>query len=117
LEANVATKNIAVNCFSPGLIVGSGLFRDQNPVFTKLFDVAATNLLKVGETTEWGGASLVYMTEQTSHGLYYNSPPGSSKYGEAAFGNQFVPMPVSTEAQDDEKAKSLWDLSMQALGI
>jgi hypothetical protein len=40
---------------------GTGLFRDQNQVFTKVFDVAATNLLKVGETTHWGGGALEYM--------------------------------------------------------
>ena len=43
------------------VIKGTGLFRDQNQVFTKVFDVAATNLLKVGETTHWGGGALEYM--------------------------------------------------------
>ena len=106
-----------VNCFSPGLIVGTGLFRDQNPLFTKLFDLAATNLLKVGETPEWGGASLEYMTTMSSKGLYYNSDPGSSKYGDAAFGKEFVPMDVSTEGRDDAKAQLLWELSERVLGI
>lgn len=117
LSGSEATKGISANCFSPGLIVGTGLFRDQNPVFTQLFDIAATKLLKVGETPEWGGASLEYMTAMTSKGLYYNSPAGSSKYGDAAFGNQFVPMAVSKEGQDDMKGRRLWDLSAQALGI
>ena len=52
------SNNIKVNCFTPGLIVGTGLFRDQNQVFTKVFDIAATNLLKVGETTHYGGVTL-----------------------------------------------------------
>jgi len=117
LESNGATKGISVNCFSPGLIVGTGLFRDQNPLFTKLFDVAATNLLKVGETPEWGGASLAYMTTVNTHGLFYDSPPGSSKYGDAAFGKQFVPSSVSKEGQDDVKAKKFWELSAKLLGI
>jgi protochlorophyllide reductase len=30
------TKSISVNCFNPGLIVSTGLFRDQNAVFTKV---------------------------------------------------------------------------------
>lgn len=46
LEANDSTKGIIANCFNPGLIVGTGLFRDQNPFFTKVFDFAATDLLK-----------------------------------------------------------------------
>lgn len=117
LAMNEATKNLSVNCFSPGLIVGTGLFRDQNPFFTKLFDVAATNILKVGETPEWGGASLDYMTTVTTKGLFYDSAPGSSKYGEIAFGREFIPMNVSKEGQDDSKAKLLWDLSANELGI
>lgn len=36
LDANPETKSIVVNSFSPGLIVSTGLFRDQNPVFTKV---------------------------------------------------------------------------------
>jgi hypothetical protein len=42
-------------------LLGTGLFRDQNQLFTKVFDVAATKLLKVGETTHWGGGALEYM--------------------------------------------------------
>lgn len=118
LSNSDATKGIAVNCFNPGLIVGTGLFRDQNPVFTKLFDLAATNLFRVGESPEWGGAALEYMTRQhDTRGLFYTSPPGSSRYGDAAFGREFIPMPVSKEAQDDSKGKLLWDLSMQSLGL
>jgi protochlorophyllide reductase len=117
LDSNAATKQIVVNCFSPGLIVGTGLFRDQNPLFTKLFDLAATNLLKVGETPEWGGACLEYMTKMKSKGLYYNSNPGSSKFGDGAFGREFIPMYVSKEGNDDTKAQLLWELSEKVLGI
>ena len=124
-------------CFNPGLIVGTNFFRDQNPVFTKLFDLAATDLFKVGETPQYGGGCLAYMATSSLEalsgndnnnnnnniaggggGLYYSSPPGSAaKYGDAAYGNQFTVTPVSREAQDDEKAKRLWELSERALGI
>ena len=93
------------------------MFRDQNPLFTKLFDLAATNLLKIGETPEWGGASLEYMTTMSSQGLFYNSNPGSSKYKDDAFGREFIPMDVSKEGKDDAKAQLLWELSEQVLGI
>ena len=83
----------------------------------QIFDVAATNVLKVGETPEWGGDALAYMTSQTTRGLHYLSPPGSSKYGDAAFGAQFVPDKVSKEAQDDAKGKRLWELSAKLVGI
>jgi len=36
LDSSPATQGITVNCFNPGLIVGTGLFRDQNKVFTKV---------------------------------------------------------------------------------
>ena len=42
---DAAGSNIKANCFTPGFIVGTGLFRDQNQVFTKAFVIAATKLL------------------------------------------------------------------------
>lgn len=117
-------SKVRVNSFTPGLIVGTGLFRDQNPVFTKLFDVAATNLLKVGETTHYGGGALEYMTVSSKvgerkGGEYYFSPPGSSKYGDAAFGKQFDVSEVSKEAlaADSGKGKRFWELSEKLVGI
>ncbi|KAL7557261.1 hypothetical protein ACA910_001792 [Epithemia clementina (nom. ined.)] len=110
---------ITVNCFTPGLIVSTGLFRDQNPLFTKLFDFAATDLFKVGETPAWGGGCLTYMINDVAGpgGQYYGSEPGSSKYGDAAYGQQFRVLPVSEEAQDTAKAKRFWELSERELGI
>jgi protochlorophyllide reductase len=106
---------ITTNCFNPGLIVSTGLFRDQNPAFTKVFDFAATKLLKVGETPHWGGGSLEYMALDrdvaSKGGLFYSSPPGSSKYGDEAFGHQFTVTQVSKEARDDAKAAKLWQLT------
>jgi protochlorophyllide reductase len=53
LLADKTTKGIVVNCFSPGLITSTGFFRNQNPVFAKVFGIIATNLAKVAETPEW----------------------------------------------------------------
>ena len=118
---NESGSSIKVNAFNPGLIVGTGLFRDQNQVFTKVFDIAATNLLKVGENTHWGGGALEYMTLSSKvgeqGGLYYTSPPGSSKFGDAAFGKEFHASQVSKEARDDEKGKRLWELTEKLVGI
>lgn len=98
--------------------MGTGLFRDQNQFFTKVFDVAATDLLRVGETPSYGGGCLSYMaTSVRTKGQYYNAPPGSVKYGDAAYGNQFTVEQVSKEAQDDAKAQRLWELSEQLVGI
>ena len=117
-------SNIKVNAFTPGLIVGTGLFRDQNKVFTKVFDIAATNLLKVGETPHYGGGALEYMALSSKvgekGGLYYYSSPGSSKYGDDAYGKQFDVREVSREAResdDNGKAKRFWELSEKLVGI
>ena len=50
-------------------------------------------------------------------GQYYTSDPGSSKYGDAAYGNQFCVAQPSKEARDDKKAKDLWMLSAKLLGM
>ncbi len=74
-------------------------------------------MFKVGESPEWGGGCLAYMTTVDTKGAYFTSPPGSSKYGDAAYGREFTPSQVSKEAQDDAKAKRLWELSEQLVGI
>jgi hypothetical protein len=58
---------------------------------------------------------LAYMTTVNTKGGYYSSPPGSTKYGDAAYGNQFTLDTVSKEAQDDAKAKLLWELTEKAI--
>jgi hypothetical protein len=74
-------------------------------------------VLKVAESPQWGGAALAFMTTVNTKGEYYNSPPGSSKYGDEAFGREFTVCPVSREARDDVKAKKLWELSEKLVGI
>jgi protochlorophyllide reductase len=117
LDASSSTRGIVANCFTPGLIVSTGFFRNQNPLFTKLFDFAATSLFKVAESPYWGGGALVYTTNVTTKGQYYAAPSGSVKIGDAAFGNQFTVATVSSEAQDDQKARDLWTMSEQVWGI
>ena len=53
LIANDSTKDIKANSFSPGLITSTSFFRYQNPVFSKVFGVVATNIARVAETPEW----------------------------------------------------------------
>jgi hypothetical protein len=86
-------------------------------LYIKAFDLLATNVAKFNETPEWGGASLVYVTSMSTKGEYYVSPPGSSKYGDAAFGNQFKNSPPSEEARDSIKGKRLWELSEKLVGL
>ena len=74
-------------------------------------------MLRVGETPEFGGGALAYMTTLETRGKYYTSPPGSVKYGDAAFGNQFTVSTVSKEASDDAKAKRLWELTDKLIAL
>ena len=83
----------------------------------QVFDVVATDVFKVGETPGFGGGALVYTTTVNTRGAYYTSAPGSSKYGDAAFGKQFTVTPVSKEASDDMKAKNLWDLTDRLVNL
>jgi protochlorophyllide reductase len=117
LSSTQSTKDITVNSFSPGLITTTGLFRYQSPIFIPIFSFIATKVAKVAETPEWGGAALAYMTQVDTRGQYYNSPPGSSKYGDAAFGKQFTIYDVSKEAHDDAKSRKLWELSEKLVGV
>lgn len=80
--------------------------------------------LKVGETTHYGGGTLEYMTLSKKVGEkggdYYFSPPGSSKYGDTAYGNQFDVSEVSKEAlasDDAGKGIRFWELSEKLVGI
>jgi len=118
-------RNIVVNAFSPGLITSGGFFRYQNPIFTAIFDVAASRILRVAETPEYGGAALAYMTTvDSTQGEFYDSPPGTSfKYAadkndyKGAFGKEFNLAQVSKEAKDGQKGQELWRLSEKLVGI
>ncbi|GMH77455.1 hypothetical protein TL16_g07415, partial [Triparma laevis f. inornata] len=120
-ELQKRNPNLQVNCFTPGLIVSTGLFRDQNPIFTKVFDVAATNVFKVGESIEWGGGALAYIAlseDVKTYGGYYGSKPGSSKYGDAAYGSSFSVDTVSKEvAEGEKKQQRLWELSEKLVNL
>ena len=60
---------------------------------------------------------MAYMTTLDTRGQYYTSPPGTARYGDAAYGNQFTLSNVSKEASDDAKAKRLWELTDKLVGF
>jgi len=106
-------SKVSCNCFSPGLITRTGLFRDQGQFFVALFDFAVYNLIKVGETVSFGADCLVTMATgdelQGKQGVFWsNSKPGKHVFEE---------VPVSQEAQNEEEAAKLWALSAKAVGL
>lgn len=101
-----AKSRVDVNAFSPGLIPKSGLFRNQQPLFVRGFDFAAS-LAGVTETLEDGGECITYMALspqlEGKHGLFLSDfPPGK---------HSLVPRSPSTEALDQDKARALWGLA------
>uniref|UniRef100_A0A7S0HJM0 Protochlorophyllide reductase n=1 Tax=Hanusia phi TaxID=3032 RepID=A0A7S0HJM0_9CRYP len=106
-------SRVSCNCFSPGLITRTGLFRDQGGFFLSAFDFIVNNVAKVAETVSFGGDCLVTMAVSESlegkRGVFWsNSKPGKHTFEEVE---------VSAEAKDAEKGKRLWELSEQAITL
>mmetsp|Transcript_3445 Transcript_3445/g.4688 ORF Transcript_3445/g.4688 Transcript_3445/m.4688 type:complete len:323 (-) Transcript_3445:261-1229(-) len=102
-----------VNAFGPGLITRSGFFRNQDQIFSKLFDFAASDVFRVTETVDFGGACIVYMALspelENVGGKWYNAvQPGKPVFEE------LLP---SKEARDEGKAARLFDISSNLVGI
>eukprot|EP00238_Polyblepharides_amylifera_P006250 CAMPEP_0196579636 /NCGR_PEP_ID=MMETSP1081-20130531/23832_1 /TAXON_ID=36882 /ORGANISM="Pyramimonas amylifera, Strain CCMP720" /LENGTH=361 /DNA_ID=CAMNT_0041899275 /DNA_START=255 /DNA_END=1340 /DNA_ORIENTATION=+ len=108
-------SGVTVNSFGPGLITRSGFFRNQKPLFVKVFDFAANDIFKVAETVDGGGDCLVYMATSSDlnrrGGLYFNN-------NLAGFGvHKFEEFEPSIEAQNAEEGKTLWAISEKFVGL
>ena len=115
VAANSATASaplaVTSNVFNPGLIPTTGLFRELNSWFVLIFTILTKYVFKVAETEEEGGRRLAFMIADLSldrvTGAYYTGKPFS-------FGFQlFTP---SKEAQDQNQARALWEVSEQIVG-
>ncbi|CAN0408673.1 unnamed protein product, partial [Laminaria digitata] len=112
---SASKSKVKVDCFSPGLIPSSGLFRNQNPIFSKIFDFAATNIIKVAASVGQGGDALVEMVTEASlqegaGGRFLATEPGKPD-------SPFATQAVSVEAQDVSKGQRLWGLSAECVGL
>ena len=112
-----AGSKIRVNAFGPGLITRTGFFRNQNPIFTALFDFATNDIFHVAATVDEGGDCLVYMATSASlegvGGEYFNNNLSSNSPG----GHLFAATETSDESEDGAEAKKLWMLSEQLVGL
>jgi len=106
-------SKVTCNAFSPGLIPTTGLFRNQNKLFSSAFSVI-TGIVGVAATVQQGGDCLVYMVDaenlQQQSGLFLTTEPGKPN-------SKFAPFQVSIEASSEQKAKKLWTLSSKLVGI
>jgi protochlorophyllide reductase len=101
-------SSVTCNCFNPGLIPTTGLFRGLNPVFVAVFTVLTRYVFKVAVSEEVGGERLVRMISDPvvgkTTGGYFSANSTSSF-------NSFGPLTASTEATDETVGRRLWDLT------
>lgn len=111
--------SIVANCFTPGLIPQTGLFRNQGYFKLMLFSIAM-NMSHMSSPIEWGGGALAWMAvaEQAGKrgGEYWKTPAGAS-LPECTFGKEFCPVPPSDEALSETNQEKLWELSSELAGI
>lgn len=103
-------SSITSNVMNPGLIPTTGLFRNINPIFVFIFTFLTRYVFKVAVSEEEGGRRLAYMISNPAlngvSGAYFSGKPGVE---------EFLPITPSKEAQDESKAKKLWEYSDLAI--
>jgi protochlorophyllide reductase len=119
LNLLLKSRGAVANAFSPGLMTTSGLFRHQdcreNPQ-----SVISEEVLKMERTVEFGGGALVFMAVADATGQRggeYWRDVESLSCSMTAYGNEFSPMVVSSDASDKIKREKLWELSIQLAGL
>jgi protochlorophyllide reductase len=109
-------RDIVANCFSPGLMTQSGLFRNQNKWLMPFFSLAANSLFRFGDTVEWGAGCLAWMAlaDKTGEkgGQYWSAPKGASLRGVNTY-ETFLPEPIGEEASNVESQNMLWKLTAE----
>jgi protochlorophyllide reductase len=112
-------KHIVANCFTPGLIPESGLFRNESVFRLMLFSLFA-RWTRMSSTIEWGGGALAWMATADEAGKrggeYWKTPMGSS-HNDSTYGYDFCPVPASPEAMSEANQEKLWEISSQLVGI
>jgi protochlorophyllide reductase len=123
LNRRLQTKpgNIVANCFSPGLMTQSGLFRNQNRWAMMMFSFVTNSIFGLGDTVEWGAGCLAWMaladtTGEGGGGKYWAAPKGVSYKG-ATICDSFVPESVSEAASSVEAQQKLWELTAKLVNI
>lgn len=110
---------IVANCFTPGLIPESGLFRNEGSVRRMLFS-SFMKLSNMSSTIEWGGGALAWMAvadEAGRHGGEYWKTPMGSSHTNTTYGKEFSAVPPSDEALSETNQDKLWELSSQLAGL
>lgn len=111
---------IVANCFSPGLMTQSGLFRNQNQFLMALFSFAANYVFRFGDTVEWGAGCLAWMALADKTGLkggdYWSAEKGASFKG-GSVEESFIVEQIGEEAANEVAQQKLWTLSADLANI
>ena len=119
LDRRLRHQSIVVNCFSPGLMTDSGLFRNQQKCGGTREVCQNKQALKNVKPVGWGAGALVFMAtaEETGRrsGEYW-SDPDSTLGWDSVYGKHFRASTVSDQI-DPQTLKQLWTLSCDLAGI
>jgi NAD(P)-dependent dehydrogenase (short-subunit alcohol dehydrogenase family) len=106
-------KGIIVNCFSPGLMLSTGLFRHQRG--TKL----SAGVLALQKTVTWGAGALLYMAlaqESGERSGEYWRDANSVLGWRSIYGQNFCPVDITNQF-DAETRRMLWEMSLRWIGL
>jgi NAD(P)-dependent dehydrogenase (short-subunit alcohol dehydrogenase family) len=122
-------SSVAVHCFSPGLIMDTGLFRHQSADGVAKLRQHNPHALANAKSVAWGAGALVYMALAAETGRAPSSGGGGqywsdrdSQLGDGAiFGHHFRPVPITTDRScspddavpDTVTADDLWTISTE----
>jgi hypothetical protein len=111
-------RGIRVNCFSPGLMTTSGLFRNQQQC-ADVFKKCKAAVLMKEKAVGWGAGALVYMAigqETAVRGCEYWRDADSMLGWNSEYGQHFCPVPIESQI-DEQTREHLWQLSCQLVGV
>jgi protochlorophyllide reductase len=108
------STGISFTSLYPGCVATTALFRNHYPLFQKIFPWFQKNITGGFVTEELSGervADVVAEAEFRQSGVYWSWGNRQKKNG------KFFAQKVSNEAGDDEKAKRMWELSADLVGV
>jgi NAD(P)-dependent dehydrogenase (short-subunit alcohol dehydrogenase family) len=112
-------SNAISTCFSPGLMLESGLFRHQPLGEHPVPEPHRADVLRKAKSVDWGAGALAYMCwadEPGKVGAQYWRD--ESVQGNAAiYGQEFSPTPISEDTVDIKSRKLLWKFSCELAGV
>jgi protochlorophyllide reductase len=108
------TTGITFSSLYPGCVAETALFRNHYSLFRTIFPLFQKNITGGYVTEELAGervAQVVADPEYQQSGVYFSWGNRQTE------GRRFFIQEVSNEALDDDKARRLWDLSSQLVGL